>query len=473
MWGLISCHHKDPALVAYPVRTACDFIGTILSLQIDALESSSYSSRRSALQDIQAGLLARMAASVAGPTRRFTEGLLEAQADLLKLTGAAGAALVMGDELNLIGSTPERADVQAIVQWLTERLREEVFVTDQLAPVMPDAERLKDKASGLLAISVSQIHNSYVLWFRPEVLQTVTWGGDPRKRAELEPSDMRLHPRKSFEAWQETVRLHSSPWGRAEVDAANGLRTAIVDIVLRQAEELAAISDRLAASNRELEAFSYSVSHDLRAPFRHIVGYAQLLKKFEGENLSERGDRFIDTIIESAISAGTLVDDLLSFSQMGRATLVPVGVDLNKLVTEVRAGLRHEEQDRNVRWHIGELPGVQADPMMLKLAFQNLLENALKFSRRRDPAIIEIVGETEGDMARVSVHDNGAGFDMAYVGKLFGVFQRLHRVEEFEGTGIGLANVKRILERHGGSIWAEGRIDQGATFTITLPLRRS
>jgi light-regulated signal transduction histidine kinase (bacteriophytochrome) len=284
---------------------------------------------------------------------------------------------------------------------------------------------------------------------------------------------MRLHPRTSFEAWQETVRLRSKPWQRAEIEAANGLRTAIVDIVLRQAEELAAISSKLAASNRELEAFSYSVSHDLRAPFRHIVGYAELLKKFEGEKISERGERFIETIIESAISAGTLVDDLLSFSQMGRATLTAVGIDLNDLIKEVRSGLRHEERGRKIKWRITPLPHVQADPLMLKLAVQNLLENALKFTRGRDPAVIEVFGEEEGDTARVSVRDNGAGFDMAYVGKLFGVFQRLHRVEEFEGTGIGLANVKRIIERHGGSIWAEGHIDEGATFTFTLPLRRA
>jgi two-component system, chemotaxis family, sensor kinase Cph1 len=239
--------------------------------------------------------------------------------------------------------------------------------------------------------------------------------------------------------------------------------------VLRRAEEMAALSGRLTAINKELEAFSYSVSHDLRAPFRHIVGYAQLLKKFEGERLSERGERYVGTIIDSAISAGQLVDDLLSYSQMGRSSMTPVRIDMAHLVDEVRGGLRIEGEAHKVDWRIGDLLSVRADPTMVRLIVQNLIENALKFSREREPAIIEI-GSSRGEGGVTTfVRDNGAGFDMSYVGKLFGVFQRLHREEEFEGTGIGLANVKRIVERHGGKVWAEGRPGEGATFHFTLP----
>jgi light-regulated signal transduction histidine kinase (bacteriophytochrome) len=247
--------------------------------------------------------------------------------------------------------------------------------------------------------------------------------------------------------------------GPAEVEAAAELRTAVVDIVLRRAEELADLSERLTSINKELEAFSYSVSHDLRRPFRHIVGYAELLKKFEGDKLSERGNRFVETIIESAVSAGTLVDDLLSFSQMGRASLTPVPIDMNALVAEERRKRAFEDGGRSVEWQIAELAPAKADPTMLRLVIQNLLENAVKFSRDRDPAVIEVGSLNNGGETVYFVRDNGVGFDQAYVGKLFGVFQRLHRVEEFEGTGIGLANVKRIVERHGGRVWAEGQLD--------------
>lgn len=472
LWGLISCHHAEPTIVGFPTRAACDLIGQTLSLQIGSIETATSVRRRSALQTIEARLLATMAAAAARPGTHFLDGLLQAGPDLLELTGASGAAVVFGGVTRTVGITPDAAALDRITAWLRAQPRDDLFVTDQLAAAMPGGATLKDHASGVLAMSFSQIHDSYVIWFRPEVIQTVTWGGDPRKRAEMDASGLRLHPRTSFAAWEETVRERSTPWGEAEIAGALGLRTAIVDIVLRQAEELAAVSDRLASINRELEAFSYSVSHDLRAPFRHIVGYAQLLKKFEGDRLTERGNRFVDTVIESAISAGQLVDDLLSFSQMGRATLTRIPVPLGVLVEDVRRSLAIDGADRRIDWRIGPLPTVSADPMMLKLALQNLLDNAIKFTRHRDPAVIEIGAEETDETVTVFVRDNGSGFDMTYVDKLFGVFQRLHRVEDFEGTGIGLANVKRVIERHGGEVRAEGAVDAGATFRFTLPKER-
>jgi len=464
LWGLISCHHLDPIRVPYHVRAACEFIGQVVSMQIAAHEASALAARRDALRTVQGKLLAHMAAE-----DHFIDGLLANPTDLMALTGAAGAVVVAGGRCTRLGETPAEADILALVEWLSHQDREDIFSTESLAAEWPPGKALKDLGSGVIAISISQIHDSYLIWFRPELVRTVSWGGDPAKRAELGPDGLRLHPRKSFEIWQETVQLRGRPWHEAELDAAAELRVAIVDIVLRRAEEMAALSERLTAINKELEAFSYSVSHDLRAPFRHIVGYAQLLKKFEGERLSERGDRYIETIIESAISAGQLVDDLLSYSQMGRSTITPVAIDVASMVAEARSNLTMEGDAHRIDWRIGDLAPVRADPVMVRLVVQNLLENALKFSRDREPAVIEIGSEAKADEVVTHVRDNGAGFDMAYVDKLFGVFQRLHREEEFEGTGIGLANVKRIVERHGGRVWAEGELDKGATFFFALP----
>jgi light-regulated signal transduction histidine kinase (bacteriophytochrome) len=463
LWGLIVCHNRDPARVPYHIRTACDFVAQVLSMQLAATEASTLSDRRHQLRTVQNRLLAHMAAA-----DHFIDGLLSHPGDLLALTRAHGAALVVGGAVHLIGETPRMRQVQDLVAWLGSQARQDMVVTDCLAKLMPGGARIKDQASGVIAVSISQLYDSYILWFRPEVIRTVSWGGDPHKRAEVDPSGLRLHPRKSFEAWAETVRLCAAPWNPAEAEAAAELRTAVVDIVLRRAEEMAGLSERLTSINKELEAFSYSVSHDLRAPFRHIVGYAQLLRKFEGEKLSERGARYIETIIESAVSAGTLVDDLLSFSQMGRASLTPVQIDMNALIADERRK-QVFAQGRGVEWRIGDLAPARADPTMLRLVIQNLLENALKFSRDRDPAVIEVGSLNNGSETVYFVRDNGVGFDQAYVGKLFGVFQRLHRVEEFEGTGIGLANVKRIVERHGGRVWAEGELDKGATFFFALP----
>lgn len=461
LWGLISCHGASPSKVPYHIRSACDFIGQMLSLQLVSKETAASADLRLSLRAVQRRLLSSMAAS-----DQFVDGLTSVPGDLLSLTGSAGAAVVADGSIRLVGETPLPDQVRRIVEWLSSHRKEDIFASAHLSAEMPGAEEMKDSASGIVAISISQMHDSFVIWFRPETLKIVSWGGDPAEKAEADPSH--ISPRKSFETWRETVRLRSEPWSEAEIDAAFELRTAIVDIVLRKAEEMAALSQRLAETNKELEAFSYSVSHDLRAPFRHIVGYAQLLGKFEAEHVTEKGRRYIDTIIESALSAGTLVDNLLSFSQMGRSTLNRVSVDAGSVLEGVRRRMAPGET-RRIVWNVGALPPAYVDPTMLRLIFQNLIENAVKFSREREPAVIEIGYAEDVEGGAYFVRDNGAGFDMAYAGKLFGVFQRLHRVEEFEGTGIGLANVKRIVERHNGKVWAEGKVGAGATFYFSLP----
>ena len=236
------------------------------------------------------------------------------------------------------------------------------------------------------------------------------------------------------------------------------------------AEERAELTGQLQRSNRELESFSYSVSHDLRAPFRHIVGYTQLLRDSE-DKLSGKSQHYLDSIVEAAATAGQLVDDLLTFSHLGRTSLSFTTVDMNKVVQEVRRSLGPDVRERNIEWRVGELPPTRGDAALLRQALINLVSNAVKYSRDRSPAIISIRGETTDSGTSYAVEDNGVGFDMAYAHKLFGVFQRLHRMEDFEGTGIGLALTKRIIERHGGSITARAVVDGGACFTFSLPKR--
>lgn len=227
---------------------------------------------------------------------------------------------------------------------------------------------------------------------------------------------------------------------------------------------------QLETANKELEAFSYSVSHDLRAPLRHIDGFVKMLTKLSGDKLDERERRYLDIIADSAQRMGALIDDLLVFSRMSRAELHRSKVSIDALVHEAVNGLQPEINGRRINWNIGALPEVDADPAMLQQVWINLISNAVKYTRPRDPAEIEI-GSSQSETGEhvFFVHDNGVGFEMQYAHKLFGVFQRLHRAEEFEGTGIGLANVSRIVLRHGGRVWAEGKPDAGATFYFSLP----
>jgi signal transduction histidine kinase len=225
----------------------------------------------------------------------------------------------------------------------------------------------------------------------------------------------------------------------------------------------------LEVANKELEAFSYTVSHDLRAPLRHIAGYGEMLQKSLAVALDESSRRYLSTILGAAKRMGQMIDHLLAFSKTGRATMQRAEVNLDRIVSEVIKELRADTDSRPVAWHIEPLPKVAGDPLLLRLVLTNLISNALKFTRTRAQSDIGI-GSTSGeDEVVVFVRDNGVGFDMKYADKLFGVFQRLHRADEFEGTGIGLANVRRIVARHGGRTWVEGALDQGATFYFSLP----
>jgi len=232
-------------------------------------------------------------------------------------------------------------------------------------------------------------------------------------------------------------------------------------------ERVAARTAELESANRELEAFSYSISHDLRAPLRAVDGFSQAVMEDYGEKLPEEGKRYLQTIRDGAQRMGMLIDDLLTFSRLSRQPVNKQEVNVAKLVNDVLEELAMQREGREIDVRIGELPPYQGDPALIKQVWVNLLSNAIKYSRDRKPAIIEIGCKKEESGNVYFVRDNGAGFDMQYAGKLFGVFQRLHRADEFEGTGVGLAIVQRVIVRHGGRIWVEAEPGKGATFYFT------
>jgi PAS domain S-box-containing protein len=239
-------------------------------------------------------------------------------------------------------------------------------------------------------------------------------------------------------------------------------------------ERVAERTSELRAANEELEAFTYSVSHDLRAPLRHLSGFTDLLRGrlTEDEKAADaQVHRYLDTIAGAALRMGEMIDKLLALSRVGRGEMHRTPVDLGELARELVEEMELSLEGRSIEWRIDKLPVAQADRALLRGALQNLLDNAVKFTAGRNPAIIEIGARSNAREHEITVRDNGAGFDMKYAGKLFGVFQRLHAPGEFEGTGIGLASVRRIISRHGGRVWAEGEAGKGAAFHFTLPTR--
>jgi len=261
---------------------------------------------------------------------------------------------------------------------------------------------------------------------------------------------------------------------RELLQSHDGLQKEVIERRMREEQirelnqQLERRSAELEASNKELEAFAYSISHDLRSPLRHMVGFAELLGQHAATALDEKSRRYTTTILEAAKRMGALIDDLLAFSRIGRAETRASTVSLRQLVNEVVEEMRPDLAGRTVSWRIGDLPDLYCDRSMLRMVFMNLITNAIKFTRPRERAEIEIGSFEDARGVVVFVRDNGVGFDMKYSNKLFRVFQRLHRSEEFEGTGIGLATVQRIIQRHGGTVSAEGSVNGGATFFLAV-----
>jgi PAS domain S-box-containing protein len=299
---------------------------------------------------------------------------------------------------------------------------------------------------------------------RAELLQTGRWEGE-LQRTRADGTEVVVASRWSLrrgEQNQPSAIMETNNDITERKRRENEIRGLNQDLANRSAE--------LEAKNKELEAFAYSISHDLRAPLRHMSGYAELLQKKAAAVLDEKSQRYMLMIQESAKRMGDLIDDLLSFSRIGRTETQKSLVNLEQLVKEALSEMRQETDGRNIAWSIGRLPNFYGDRSMLRLVFVNLLSNAVKFTRTRPQAEIEIgCDEANKDEVVVFVRDNGVGFDMKYVSKLFGVFQRLHPSQTFEGTGIGLATVQRIVQRHGGKVWAEGMVDKGATFYFSAP----
>jgi chemotaxis family two-component system sensor kinase Cph1 len=470
LWGLISCHNAAPRQVDFETRKQCDLLARIFALQISAGDRLSENESRVLLHSKMQQLLHNISSHP-----NWITGLVEQSDDLLAFMGATGAAILTNESCTFLGNVPD----ESYVRTLTRRFADSenpIFDSDSLPSLLNSPINEAMKASGALGIQISEINPTSIVWFRPEVIQTIRWGGDPRKNLSEVASEGRINPRKSFETWRETIRGKSTPWSSTEKEVALEFRAAIQGLILKKAEELAQLTTELShtnanleRSNKELEAFSYSVSHDLRAPLRHIVGYAEMLKENLNENQTAEISKHADTIIECSIFAGKLVDNLLSFSRMGRTDLRLAPVEMNELLREAIQESSLDATGREIEWKIASLPTVQGDHTMLKTVWVNLISNALKYTRESKPTKIMISCHEHEKFYEFSVRDNGVGFDMRYLDKLFGVFQRLHRWEDYEGTGIGLANVRRIVERHGGKAWAEGAVNQGACFYFTLP----
>jgi light-regulated signal transduction histidine kinase (bacteriophytochrome) len=465
LWGLISCHHQTPKPISWEMRTACEFLGQFIALELSHFIDREESDYLVKLQSLRSQVIE----SIAG-TDNLTDALIQPVPRLLDIAGAAGAAVCLDRDITLVGDTPGIEEIRALIEWADPQIDDCLFCTAELPRLYPEAIAFKNAASGLLLLRISQMRRYYILWFRPEVIQTVNWAGDPSELIKLEADgSMTLCPRNSFALWQETVRSTSLPWKRCELDSALDIRNAIVGIVLAKAEELAKLNQELERSNRELASFAFAASHDLKEPLRGIYNYSTIVLEDYASVLDEDGIDCLETVRSLSMRMETLVNALLRLSRLGQEELHLQATDLNELLDRVievfHASRPHSQLDIRLP---RSLSMVQCDPVLTNEIFSNLLSNAFKYNDKAEPWVE--IGYLDGDEPTVFyVRDNGIGIQADYLEIVFKLFKRLHAQSKYGGgAGAGLAIARKIVERHGGRIWVESTYGEGSTFYFTL-----
>ncbi|AFY94874.1 ATP-binding protein [Chamaesiphon minutus] len=483
LWGLIACHHDSPKQLSYETRTICEFLGQAISFEVGSKADAEDLDYKIQLQTAQARFINTIA-----NCQSLGDGFAQNPDDLTALVGATGAVFCERSQVTAFGSTPPSASIADLITWIDTQIGEDaVFSTNTLVSEYPPMVPHKDVASGLLALRISRIQKTYLLWFRPEVLQTIDWGGQPNKPVEVEEDHtLRLTPRKSFDLWKETVQLKSLPWKPCEIEAALELRSRIIGIVLQKADELAVLNAELERSNIELDSFAYVASHDLKEPLRGIHNYSTFLIEDYGDKLGEDGTHKLATLMRLTQRMEDLIESLLHYSRCGRAELLFQSVNLAQVLDNVLDTIKIGHPSIAAEFELPRpLPVVKCDRTQLRELFTNLISNAIKYNDR-DPKKIEIgyilpneshdsvPADLDLDRSQTIfyVKDNGIGIRAKHLENIFKIFKRLHPANKYGGgTGAGLTIARKIVERHGGTLTVASTFGEGSTFYFTLGSR--
>jgi len=464
LWGLISCmNHERPVHVQYETRMACEFLGHMISLLMDSKEEIGnyrYKLKLAAAWDQVSEHMAR--------EKDFRDGLTKHEPTILTNMDAGGAAVVAKGDVRLLGTTPTAEQVLRLAEWIATQ-SETVFSTERLAALYPPADAFQGSAAGVMAIRLARNNADMILWFRPELPQTVSWAGNPEKPVEVsfEGDSIRLAPRRSFELWKQSVSGRSAAWESWELEAVGDLRRKIVEVVLQRAEEVSLLNRQLEQSNLELDSFAYIAAHDLKEPLRGINSFSGLIRA-DSSQLDAKSNKHLETIQTLTKRMDALIDSLLAYSKVGSMELQMVPVDLNTIVEHVVRTVKARLDESNVTLRLARpFPMASCNAQLVEEVFQNLLTNAAKYNDKPERWIE--IGYQEQNPITYFVRDNGIGIDPQHAEQVFQIFRRLHPRHEFGGgSGAGLTITRRMIQRHGGRIWFESTPGEGSTFYFTL-----
>jgi chemotaxis family two-component system sensor kinase Cph1 len=467
LWGLISAmHHSGPRHLSYEARTAAEFLSHMLSLLTAAKEDAEGAERRLRMTSVIDQLVEALCRE---PDLHASLGDAQRDLNLLALIDAPGAAVVSRGKVSLMGKTPTEGEVRDLAHWLV-RTNQPVLATDRLPELYPPARTFKAVASGVLGTRLSIGAPEFLLWFRPEQVETVNWAGDPQKPMTVRETDgeIRLMPRSSFALWKESVTGRCEAWHKHDEEAVAELRQAIMEIILNRATEIERANQALAEANIELDSFAYVASHDLKEPLRGIHHMASFLKRSLDKELPSEEAAQLETILKLTRRMDDLLETLLQYSRTGRVELEIKKTGVDAIVDEALVACQRLILERGTRIRRqGSLGSVYCDRVRLGEVFTNLIANAAKYNDKADRWVE--IGVEIGPPRRYYVKDNGIGIEADAMERIFEIFRRAHGPKAFGGgVGAGLTISRRIVERHGGRLWVDSEPGRGSTFYFTL-----
>lgn len=464
LWGLIACHHSSPKFINYHQRQSVKFLSQVFTNNLSVKTSEIFQEKVERSKAIKNILASQMASNVS-----ISEALTKMETKFTDLINCNGGALFLDGNLDLAGTTPTPNQIKILISEVLLN-KKDLFYTNSIGAIFPQAFEYKEFASGVLSVKIGEKSNDLLIFFRKEFSQTVNWGGNPNKNEVIKDGVSFLSPRKSFEKWTQEISGKSRPWKSYDFEAVQALQEKIThQIVQNQKAEINNLNALLVSANNELQAFSYSVSHDLRAPLRGITAYTHILQEEFSGNLNEEAKGILEKILNSAGAMDQLIIDLISYASLGEKAVAKKPVDIKKLVTEIIDTLKLEPGFAQTDIKIDQsLPDAIGDPRLIHQLFINLISNAFKYSARVEAPRVEVgfISLADG-IVEYFIKDNGIGFDPRHREKIFTVFSRLVG-NEYSGTGIGLAIAKKVIDKHQGKIDVETKPGHGTNFRFTL-----
>lgn len=465
LWGLIACHNYSPKFIDYKAREGSKLIGEILSSAIEYREAEEDSETVEKFKDTASLLLEHL-----NKDKYLLDAVTTHHRTLLDVTKGTGVAIIFENTLKTIGDVPEESDIYELAEWLRNNSDESIYHTHRLSEIFHPAKKYKNIASGILACSISKDPHEVMIWFKPEQITAVNWAGNPDKPVTIADNGIAsLSPRKSFETWSQVVNNTSAKWLPEEITSVLRIREIIVTYINKKANEIRQLNEKLQSAYEELDTFSYTVSHDLRTPLTSIKTYAELMLK--NKSIDENGRKMLDRILNGANKMNFLIKEILNLARVGRSELVFEPVDMNVLLKEISTEVWAAFKADNAELILGQLVDLKGDKIMITQVFTNLISNAVKYSSTVEKPKIEVSAYVDGGETIYVVKDNGMGIDNRYYDRVFELFKRMDNVKEIEGTGVGLAIVKRIVERHNGRVWFESKLNVGSTFYVAFKNR--